>query len=56
MPRPLDNPDRDFSATPSSLEAKELRDLLKESDIADAFDPIIRERLGKVISRAVGAR
>jgi hypothetical protein len=52
MPRTLDNPDRDFSASPSNdAEWVNLRDLLKKNEVADMFDPIVRRRLGEVISR-----
>jgi hypothetical protein len=52
MRRILENPDRDFSATPVN-EAKNLRDLLKKNEVADIFDPIVRRRLGDLIVRAV---
>ena len=52
MPRALDNPDRDFSATPiNEPEGEELRDLLRHSEIADMFDPIVRRRLGELIGQ-----
>lgn len=51
MPR---NPDRDFSADYlPEQEGEELRDLLRRSEMADLFDPVIRDRIGKLISRAV---
>jgi hypothetical protein len=52
MPRALHNPDRDFSATPID-EPENLRALLKKSEVADMFDPIVRRRLGDLIVRAV---
>jgi hypothetical protein len=52
MPRIHDNPDRDFSATPID-EPENLRELLKKSEVADMFDPIVRRRLGDLIVRAV---
>jgi hypothetical protein len=52
MPRTLENPDRDFSATHANEPGfKDLRDLLKKNEIADLFDPIVRKRLGEVIAR-----
>jgi hypothetical protein len=52
MPRALHNPDRNFSATPVN-EGENLRDLLKKSEVADMFDPIVRRRFGDLIVRAV---
>jgi hypothetical protein len=55
MPRTLDN--RYFSATPvDEPECADLRDLLKKSEVADIFDPIVRQRLGEVIAAAVRSR
>ena len=53
MPRTLDNADRDFSATPIDEPGyQDLRDLLKTSEVADIFDPIVRQRLGELIARS----
>ena len=49
----LDNPDRDFSSTPiNEPECEDLRKLLKKSEVADIFDPIVRQRIGDLIGRA----
>jgi hypothetical protein len=54
MRRALDNPDRDFSASPfSDSEGEELCALLKKDEVADLFDPIVRQRMGELIGRAV---
>jgi hypothetical protein len=53
MPRTFGNADRDFAATPIyEPEYEDLRDLLKESEVADIFDPIVRERLCELIARS----
>ena len=50
MTRTVENPDRDFSATPTEEpEGKDLLDLLKKSEVADIFDPIVRKRVGELI-------
>jgi hypothetical protein len=50
MPRTLENPDRDFSATRiDEPERQFLRDLLKKSEVADICDPIVRDRVGELI-------
>jgi hypothetical protein len=52
--RPLDNPDRDFRADhDSESEAQSLRDLLQHSEVADVLDRAVRERVGRLIARAV---
>jgi hypothetical protein len=53
MPRTLDNPDRDFSSAPiNEPECEDLRELLKKSEVADIFDPIVRQRIGELIGGA----
>jgi hypothetical protein len=53
MPRILENPDRDFSATPvDEPERKDLRDLLQKSEVGDICDSIVRQRIGELIGRA----
>ena len=48
------NPDRDFSADHlPAQEAEDLRALLRGSGMADLFDSAVRERMGRLISRAV---
>jgi hypothetical protein len=48
------NPDRDFSADElPEQEQEDLRALLRRSEVADLFDTAVRERIGKLISRAV---
>lgn len=56
MSRTPDNPDRGFSATPiHEPDHPDLRELLRKSDVADMFDPIVRRRLGELIVRAMSA-
>jgi hypothetical protein len=56
MPRTLENPDRDFSAVPiDEPEPKDLRDLLKKSEVADILDAAVRKRVGELIG-SKGAR
>ena len=48
------NPDRDLSADElPEREQEDLRALLRRSEPADLFDATVRERIGKLISRAV---
>jgi hypothetical protein len=52
MARSAENPDRDFSATPSDApDEMDLRDFLKSNEIADIFDPVVRQRVGELIAR-----
>jgi hypothetical protein len=56
MPRRVENPDRDFSAGYEALKPYTSRDDLwsPSDDLARLFDdPVIRERVGELIARAV---
>ena len=54
MPQASENPDRNFSADPvDQSEARTLRRLLQDSEVADLIDEAIRERIGRAIARAV---
>jgi hypothetical protein len=53
MPRLQDNPDCDFSADPNQPVAEDLKDLPEQSEIADVFDEVIRQRFGELIAQAV---
>jgi len=46
------NPDRDFGTNLTNPEEHDVRVLLPRSPIADIFDQVIRERVGKLIGRA----
>jgi hypothetical protein len=52
MTRSFENPDRNFSAAPSDArEGTDLRDLIKRNEVADIFDPVVRQRVGELIGR-----
>jgi hypothetical protein len=53
MPSLQDIPDCDFSADPNQPAAEELKDLPEQSEIADVFDAVIRQRFGELIAQAV---
>jgi len=49
-----ENPDRDFSADPvQDAGGQNLRDLLKDSEVADLFDAAVQRRIGEAIGRAI---
>lgn len=55
MNRAYDNPDRNFCADAAKDEGRraDLRSLLEASEVADYFDGQVRERVGKLIARAI---
>jgi hypothetical protein len=54
MARITDNPDRNFSAGPvQDLDPQSLRDLLKNSEVADLFDAVVQRRIGEIVGRAI---
>lgn len=54
MARILDNSDRNFSADPvKKSEAEVLRRWGERDEVADLLDEAIKERIGRVIARAM---
>jgi len=54
MAQEPDNPDRDLSADHvAEQDPNDLRFLLRNSEVAEAFDEVIRKRVGEFISQAM---